>query len=99
MQKIEAGSLYDALFKFESRFQKRSAYPIHKKLKFPKGGSEDIYDWLLARLSIADDARILDAGSGVGYGAVRIAQHSKNVQIVGLSISECEVAESNRVAE
>jgi cyclopropane fatty-acyl-phospholipid synthase-like methyltransferase len=84
------GHLYDALHAFESR-HRNELYPVHKKLRFAEPETADIYDWIIARLDLPSGGEILDAGCGVGFGSLRLAQRSA-CRVTGISLSGNEIA-------
>jgi SAM-dependent methyltransferase len=89
--------LYDALHAFESRHRKGIAYPVHKKLRFRDRETSDIYDWIRARVDVPDHGSILDAGCGVGFGAIRLAENG-TCRVVGVSLSEKEIGRARWAA-
>jgi len=89
--------LYDALHAFESRFRRGAAYPVHKNLKFSDPEIADIYDWIITGVGLPDGGAILDAGCGVGFGTIRMANRSSS-QVTGISISPAEIATATRTA-
>ena len=88
------GHLYDALFSLESRFR-RGAYPIHKRLCFGDNKIDDIYDWIIKNSDVPENGVIMDAGCGVGFGALRLAACS-NSAVVGISVSVAEITQATR---
>ena len=99
MSEHAVASLYDALYDFESRLERADAYPVHKRLRFDDdgAGAGDIYDWIFERVDLPRGADILDAGCGVGFGTLRLAQRSA-ARVTGISLSEKELAAARRVA-
>jgi SAM-dependent methyltransferase len=97
MSEIEVGRLYDALHVFERRRRGRGAYPLHKTLQFDEPETRDVYDWIVSRIDIPDGGSILDAGCGVGFGALRLAQKSK-CRVTGISLSARELTRARNVA-
>lgn len=89
--------LYDALHAFEGPRRGGRPYPVHKTLRADRLGRDDIYDWILERVEPAGIRQVLDAGCGVGYGAIRIAQRL-GCRVTGISVSECEVANASAAA-
>lgn len=83
--------LYDALLELEGPYRDAIAYPVHKKLRFREPETRDIYDWICAHVELPQRGNILDAGCGVGFGSLRLANRS-TCCVVGLSLSEHEVA-------
>lgn len=92
-----AARLYDALQAFESRRRKHGAYPVHKKLALERIGVEDIYDWIIERVGLPAGGSILDAGCGVGFGTIRLAQRC-DCRLTGISLSENELAAARKTA-
>jgi SAM-dependent methyltransferase len=90
--------LYDALHAFEAPFRKGAAYPVHKRLHFRESEISDIYDWICAHVELPHGGNVLDAGCGVGFGAIRLAQRS-TCRISGISLSEKEVARASSAAQ
>ena len=89
----EVAALYDELVCYESR-SRPSAYPIHKRLKLP-GGGRDVYDLVADAAPVSPGSEILDAGCGVGFGTIRLAQ-SLDCNVHGISLSEQEIAIAQR---
>jgi SAM-dependent methyltransferase len=89
--------LYDALHAFEARGRGGRAYPVHKTLRADRLGRDDIYDWILERVEPAGIRQALDAGCGVGYGSIRMAQRLR-CRVTGISVSEREVANASAAA-
>lgn len=89
--------LYDALLELEGPYRDAIAYPVHKKLRFSEPETEDIYDWIYAHVELPQGGNILDAGCGVGFGALRLANLS-TCGVVGLSLSEHEVTRARSAA-
>jgi SAM-dependent methyltransferase len=89
--------LYDNLHAFESRHRNGDAYPVHKKLQLEGPAQIDIYDWIIARLKLPDHGDVLDAGCGVGFGSLRLAQ-SSTCRVTGISLSADEIASANASA-
>jgi 27-O-demethylrifamycin SV methyltransferase len=88
--------LYDALHAFEARGRGGHAYPVHKALAAERLGRDDIYDWILERIEPAGIRHVLDAGCGVGYGSIRLAQ-TLGCRVTGISVSGREVANASAV--
>ncbi|NBC83491.1 MAG: methyltransferase domain-containing protein [Bacteroidetes bacterium] len=92
--------IYNKLFRAEKQRRKGAipkAYPVHKEIKFRHQSLQDISDWLLAELKIADDAHILDAGCGVGYTLMSLCRQSSRSG-TGISLSRREVEYARKVA-
>jgi len=84
-------NIYENLFQLEGN---KGAYPIHKKLVLPE--HRDIYDWLSKTYEFPKGAKVLDAGCGVGFGTILLAQqHDINITGISLSSSEIEQAQTN----
>jgi len=92
-----AAGLYDALHTFESRYRKGNSYPVHKRLVFDDASIHDVYDWIIAEVGLPDDGTILDAGCGVGFGTIRMAEQCSG-RVRGISISPAEIATARRSA-
>jgi SAM-dependent methyltransferase len=90
-------SLYDALQEFESPLKRGQPYPVHKTLRIENLGAGDIYDWIAARLEGQHPRHVLDAGCGVGDGAIRLAE-KLSCRVTGVSVSEREVAAAGAAA-
>ena len=89
-------NIYDTLFTTESKLKKQQTYPIHKRLNAERLQYTDIYEWLSAELNFMENASVLDAGCGVGYGSLLLAkQHS--ISITGISLSKLEVEQASQV--
>jgi len=86
--------LYDNLFKWE-KGKNRKSYPIHKKLDDKKFEHEDIYHWLAINYPEIENKHVLDAGCGVGYGTLYLANNF-NCFIKGISLSQNEVDKANQ---
>jgi SAM-dependent methyltransferase len=89
--------LYDALHAFEARRRGGSVYPVHKTLRADRLGRDDIYDWILERVEPTGIRHALDAGCGVGYGSIRLAQRL-GCRVTGISLSEREVTSARTAA-
>lgn len=97
--KMTPASIYEALFSFEKhRDKKNNGYPIHKKLNFAEANLNDIYDLILDQFDFKAGARILDAGCGVGFGSMKIAQHN-DLDVTGISISQAEIHKARENAQ
>jgi SAM-dependent methyltransferase len=95
MTEQRVAQLYDALHAFETRRRGGRAYPVHKRLAAERFGAEDIYDWIAERIEPRAVREVLDAGCGVGYGAIRLATKLE-CSVTGVTLSEREL-ESARV--
>jgi len=85
--------IYENLFQLESE-RNEGAYPIHKKLVLPD--CKDIYEWLSKKYTFPKGAKVLDAGCGVGFGTLLLAQqHDITITGISLSPSEIEQAQTN----
>jgi len=91
MHEAKVKEKYNALFGAEQRFKGRKLYPIHKKLDFKNEPYVDIYDWISQHIPFEKEETILDAGCGVGYGSLLIADQN-NVSVLGISLSEKEIS-------
>jgi SAM-dependent methyltransferase len=91
------GHLYDALSALEAPYRAGIAYPVHKRLRFPESDARDIYDWICAHVDLPRSGRILDAGCGVGFGTIRLAQVSA-CRVDGISLSGVEVTRASQAA-
>jgi SAM-dependent methyltransferase len=88
-------ALYDALFALESPRRGPRAYPIHKRLRLdhdvaPDIDGVDIYDWIAERIDLQGTDRVLDAGCGVGFGSIRLAERGA-AHVTGVTLSEREL--------
>jgi SAM-dependent methyltransferase len=97
MSEVEVGRLYDSLHRLERRLRRRPTYPVHKSIRFPEPGVPDIYDWIAAQVELPKDAKILDAGCGVGFGVLRLAQLTGS-EVTGISLSLDEIERAQQVA-
>ncbi len=88
--------LYDDLTRFESRWR-RGAYPVHKRLNFPGQPGRDVYDLIADRANLPSGSDILDAGCGVGFGTIRLAQ-LLDCRALGISLSDEELSVARRNA-
>jgi len=86
--------IYENLFQLESGANK-GAYPIHKKLLLPE--HKDIYDWLSKKYVFPKGAKVLDAGCGVGFGTILLAQQHE-IEITGISLSPSEIEQAQKNA-
>ena len=86
--------LYDHLFLLEKNKNKTHLYPIHKKLDYVKIKCNHLYEYILQH-HIESDTKlnILDAGCGVGFGSIFLAERTSN-QITGISLSELEIQQA-----
>jgi SAM-dependent methyltransferase len=89
--------LYDALEAFEGPYRGGGSYPVHKRLRLDGGEHDDIYDWAAEQLHLRSSDRVLDAGCGVGFGTIRLAERGVT-RVAGISISELECARATRAA-
>ena len=95
----KVAKLYDALFEIEHSLKHKNIYPIHKRLNLKSLGYLDIYDYVLKKyIGLKGDLHILDAGCGVGYGSVFLAQNSSH-KITGISISPKEINQGQKVVK
>jgi SAM-dependent methyltransferase len=94
---VSVGTLYDALFAYESRRRGDGAYPVHKRLHFAEERSVDVYDWVADRLRLRSRDRVLDVGCGVGFGTIRLAQRGV-AHATGITISRRELARALRAS-
>ncbi len=85
-------NLYNSLFKFEEKFRKETAYPIHKRLYFDNA-IQDIYEYLISKIVVKNKV-ILDAGCGVGFGSFLFAKNEAK-WVKGISISDLEIERAN----
>lgn len=83
-------NLYDALSAFESCFRARTAYPVHKTLRFEERPAFDVYDWIVDRFGPSNGGTVVDAGCGVGFGTLRIAERT-TCRVTGISVSAREI--------
>ena len=97
MTRRSVAELYDALHGFESRYRRGTAYPVHKALQFDDPGIADIYDWIIATVAISANSRVLDAGCGVGFGTIRLAE-SNSGPVSGVSLSPAEIETAEKAA-
>ena len=85
------GQLYDRLLGSEVEHVAAANYAVHKRLRFPVGwGLADSNDWLARHLDLPADARILDAGCGVGGTLFALLAEGRTG--VGLTLSERQLA-------
>jgi SAM-dependent methyltransferase len=91
MKGQRADLLYDALHAVEARRRGGRVYPMHKMLRADRLGRDDIYDWILERIEPAAIRHVLDAGCGVGYGSIRLAQQL-GCRVTGITLSAREAA-------
>ena len=89
-------SLYDALFALESPRRGTRAYPIHKRLRLNPSRA-DIYDWVAEEIGLRSTDRVLDAGCGVGFGSIRLAERGA-AHVTGVTLSELELARAQSAA-
>jgi len=82
-------NIYDSLFHFEGK-KALKPYPIHKKLDTQVFGYKDIYEWIAKTYNFDSKTNVLDAGCGVGYGSIFLAQQF-NCSVTGISISDAEI--------
>ncbi|GAB5564140.1 MAG: methyltransferase domain-containing protein [Winogradskyella sp.] len=90
-------SIYNKLFKWEGKSAK-APYPIHKKLNTVAFGYDDIYKWILYNYQFNSDSKVLDAGCGVGYGSLLIAE-TKQCQVKGISLSDAEILQATQFSK
>jgi SAM-dependent methyltransferase len=97
MTEQRVARLYDALHAFEARRRGAHAYPVHKRLAAERFGDRDIYDWIAVRIEPRAVRNVLDAGCGVGYGAIRLATEL-GCSVTGITLSERELASARVTA-
>jgi 2-polyprenyl-3-methyl-5-hydroxy-6-metoxy-1,4-benzoquinol methylase len=98
------GNLYDDLAGFESMLgqgKRKNSYSIHKRLFFERSEAtqhlQDINEWILEKLPINKDGRVLDAGCGVGHTLLTFCQQSQMTGL-GISLSAKEVGKAQASA-
>jgi len=90
----EVSQIYDSLFSFEKNKDGEGiGYPIHKKLIFTEDNVEDIYQWILKEYEFSDCQEILDAGCGVGFGSLLLAENT-GARVTGISVSNSEIQQA-----
>ncbi len=93
MDKIS--KLYNDLFLLEKNKNRGRLYPIHKKLDYKKMNCLHLYDYILQHyISKNRGLKILDAGCGVGFGSIFLAEKTQN-KITGISLSDLEIKRAN----
>ena len=97
MSERKVAELYDSLHAFESRYKTPGAYPVHKRLRFDGSSARDIYDWIASRVDVRAAGNVLDAGCGVGFGTLLLAERG-TASVTGISLSELELARARRAA-
>ena len=90
------GQLYDSLFQWENK-RKAKSYPIHKKLNVNEFGFTNVYNWIVSEYPEFKNQHILDAGCGVGYGSLYLAEHLK-AKVTGISVSNSEIIRAKKNA-
>lgn len=98
------GSLYDDLAGFESlvgKAKQSATYPIHKQLHFQQSKAtqhlSDINEWILEKLPLAPNGKVLDAGCGVGNTLLTFCKNSQ-MSGLGISLSRKEITQANAAA-
>lgn len=98
------GNLYDDLAGFESLLRQgksQNSYSIHKRLFFARSEAtqhlQDINEWILEKLPINQEGRVLDAGCGVGHTLLTFCQQSQ-MSGLGISLSAKEVGKAQTTA-
>lgn len=95
-------NIYDRLFEFEKDKKDGEIYPIHKPLNFGNkekdSGIQDITDIIIQLLPKGKKLRVLDAGCGVGYSLLKLAENPE-ITGLGISLSEKELAMARETAE
>lgn len=97
MSKQFVANLYDALHMHQARYRAGSVYPVHKKLRFDEPSIMDVYDWIIAEVGLPERGSILDAGCGVGFGTIRLAENCSS-KVEGISISPREIETATKYA-
>jgi len=82
----------------ERKVRRRAAYPIHKKLNFSSDSISDIYDWLCSKVQLQPVSTVLDAGCGVGFGSLRIAEIF-GCDVTGISLSSQEISQARETTK
>jgi len=90
-------NIYNKLLNWEGK-NASQPYPIHKILNTEDFGFSDIYEWISKTYRLDANAKILDAGCGVGYGSLYLAkQHHCKVR--GISLSDAEIKKARTFAK
>ena len=89
--------LYNQLFTFEGK-QVNSPYPIHKKFNPGTFKFQHLYDWISKHYKIDKKTKILDAGCGVGFGSLFLAE-KYSCQVTGISLSDNEIKAAKTFAK
>lgn len=90
-------NIYNSLFLFEGK-KASKPYPIHKKLDAQMFGYQDIYEWIAKTYDFDSNTNVLDAGCGVGYGSMYLAQQY-NCKVTGISLSDTEIQKATEFAQ
>lgn len=90
-------NIYNTLFTTESKLKQKTTYPIHKRLNADRLQYTDIYEYLSAKIHFQAGAKVLDAGCGVGYGSLLLA-NQQDIEIEGISLSNLEIAQAQEAA-
>ena len=90
-------NIYNKLLNWEG-INASEPYPIHKKLNTTDFGFSDIYDWISNTYKLDENKKVLDAGCGVGYGSLYLANQS-NCEVTGISLSDAEIEKANLFAK
>lgn len=90
-------NIYNKLLMWEGG-KASQPYPIHKRLKTEAFGFNDIYEWITETYSLSNEAKILDAGCGVGFGSQHLAKHY-TCAVKGISLSDQEIKKARVFAK
>ena len=91
---MKVKELYDQLGRFESRISGKESYSIHKKLVFKEKLYNDLNDWLLEKIELENNMRVLDAGCGVGKTLFMLSD-KYGIEGLGISLSPVEIELAN----
>ena len=89
-------NIYNKLFDWEGK-NASLPYPIHKRLHTETFGYGDVYEWIADTYNLNSKTKVLDAGCGVGYGAVCLSKQ-KNCDVLGISLSHAEIKKAREFA-
>ncbi len=85
-------NLYNNLLALNESRKNRNSFPIHKSLNYEDERINNLYALLIEQGAIPAKGVVLDCGCGVGFGTFLLAKTFVNLNVVGISLSDQEIA-------